>query len=221
MTPNRNTIIFDLDGTLLDTLDDLTDSINHVMTQHHFPLHSREHVQQMVGNGIYNLFSQAIPDGSHNPDYDLCIQEFQAYYSTHAQIKTAPFPGILKLLSDLKEEGYALGVVSNKFDSAVKKLCKNYFGDIISVAIGQSQQLARKPAPDMVLEAIRQLDATQDTCIYVGDSDVDIETAKNSYIPCISVTWGFRSEAFLLAHSATFIASDSNALYKHIRALSG
>lgn len=216
----RNTIIFDLDGTLLNTLDDLTDSMNHVMELHHFPLHSRDRVREMVGNGIYHLFEQAIPDGRNNSDYDTCIREFQSYYSSHMQIKTGPFPGILQLLSDLKNAGYHLAVVSNKFDSAVKALCQDYFGDTIPIAIGESQGIARKPAPDTVLEAMRLLHVRPEACIYVGDSDVDIETAKNSGIPCISVIWGFRSEAFLLAHSAAFIASDSDELLNLIKTLS-
>lgn len=212
MKVNRNTVIFDLDGTLLNTLGDLTDSVNHVMELHHFPTHSEDSVRQMVGNGIYVLFERAIPDGRSNPCYDDCTREFQDYYASHMQIKTGPFAGILQMLSALRERGYHLAVVSNKFDAAVKALCKDYFGDVISVAIGESVGIARKPAPDTVFEAMHQLGVSPENCIYVGDSDVDIETAKNSGIPCISVSWGFRSEAFLHAHSATHIVSNADEL---------
>lgn len=204
----KNTIIFDLDGTLLNTLDDLADSVNYVLEKHHFPLHSSDKIRQMVGNGIALLIERALPDGRSNPLFDTCLAEFQEYYKAHMQEKTAPFAGITDLLSALREQGYLLAVVSNKFDAAVKALCRDYFGDLIDVAIGETATVARKPAPDTVFTAMQQLNVTPECCIYVGDSDVDIETAKNAGIPCISVTWGFRDEAFLRAHGASCIVDD-------------
>lgn len=204
----KNTIIFDLDGTLLNTLDDLADSVNYVLEKHDFPLHSTDKVRQMVGNGIALLIERAIPNGRSNPLFDTCLAEFQEYYKAHMQEKTAPFAGITDLLSVLREQGYLLAVVSNKFDAAVKALCRDYFGDLIDVAIGETATVARKPAPDTVFTAMQQLNVTPERCIYVGDSDVDIETAKNAGIPCISVTWGFRDEAFLRAHGASCIVDD-------------
>lgn len=204
----KNTIIFDLDGTLLNTLDDLADSVNYVLEKHHFPLHSTDKIRQMVGNGIALLIERALPDGRSNPLFDTCLAEFQEYYKAHMQEKTAPFAGITDLLSALREQGYLLAVVSNKFDAAVKALCRDYFGDLIDVAIGETATVARKPAPDTVFTAMQQLNVTPECCIYVGDSDVDIETAKNAGIPCISVTWGFRDEAFLRAHGASCIVDD-------------
>ncbi len=212
----KNTIIFDLDGTLLNTLDDLADSVNYVMKKYHLPLHSTDKVRQMVGNGIAVLIERAIPDGRSNSLFDTCLAEFQEYYKAHMQEKTAPFAGITELLTTLREQGYQLAVVSNKFDAAVKALCLDYFGDLIEVAIGETATVAKKPAPDTVLSAMRQLNVSPEDCIYVGDSDVDIETAKNSGIPCISVTWGFRDEAFLLAHGASCIVNEPEQILKYV-----
>ena len=219
MTAKRNTVIFDLDGTLLNTLDDLADSVNHIMEVYGFPLHTTDRVRQMVGNGIYVLFEKAVPGGRENPAYESCVKDFQVYYAAHMRVKTGPFPGILELLARLKAEGYHLAVVSNKFDAAVKELCRDFFGDTIEVAIGESATVARKPAPDTVFAAMDQLGVKPENCVYVGDSDVDIETAKNSGIPCLSVSWGFRDKAFLLAHSAAFIAADTQELLRGIHSL--
>lgn len=212
----KTTIIFDLDGTLLNTLDDLADSVNYVMEKHRFPLHSVDDVRQMVGNGIAVLMERAIPEGRSNPLFNTCLAEFQEYYKAHMQEKTAPFAGIIELLTSLREQGYRLAVVSNKFDAAVKALCRDYFGDLIQVAIGETATIARKPAPDTVFEAMRQLHVSPENCIYVGDSDVDIETAKNCEIPCISVTWGFRNEDFLREHGASCIVNDPGQILKYL-----
>ncbi len=216
MHTTRNTVIFDLDGTLLNTLTDLTSSVNHVMSLHKFPRHSQEAVRQMVGNGIYVLFEKALPGGRQNPAYECCLKEFQRYYAAHMQEETAPFPGVLALLEQLSEEGYALAVVSNKFDAAVKALCQDYFAPYIETAIGESPAIARKPAPDTVFAAMKQLNVTREQCIYVGDSEVDLATARNAGIPCISVDWGFKSRAFLLEHKAAVIVSDTEALLRCI-----
>lgn len=215
----RNTVIFDLDGTLLNTLDDLTDSVNHMMSVYDFPRHSVDEVRQMVGNGVPVLIERAIPGGQTNPRYEECLRGFREYYAAHMQIKTGLFPGISKLLTQLKEEGYGLAVVSNKFDAAVKALCREFFGDTIPVAIGESPSVARKPAPDTVFAAIKQLGVNAKDCIYVGDSEVDIETAKNSGIPCISVSWGFRDEEFLRNHGASVIVATAEELFETVRKL--
>ena len=216
MNQTRNTIIFDLDGTLLDTLGDLASSVNHVMALFGFPSHTREQIREMVGNGVYVLFEKAVPGGRDHPSYSACIQEFQSYYAAHMQIETAPFPGILPLLSHLQKRGYRLAVVSNKFDAAVKALCQNYFSPYIQTAIGESPSIARKPAPDTVFSAMEKLSASKEQCIYVGDSEVDIETAKNAGIPCISVSWGFKTIEFLKAHGACRIASNTEELWRLI-----
>lgn len=219
MNKNYTTVIFDLDGTLLDTLADLADSVNYVMRLHGLPIHTIDQVRAMVGNGIYVLLERAIPGGRQFPAFDTCAAEFQEHYKLHMQDKTGPFPGILPLLQRLTQEGCKLAVVSNKFDAAVKALCRDYFGSLIPVAIGEHEAagIAKKPAPDTVLEAMKQLGAEPSSCVYVGDSDVDIETAKNSEIPCISVTWGFRSREFLTAHGAVTLAEDAEDLYRKLR----
>lgn len=218
---HKNTVIFDLDGTLLNTLEDLSASVNYVMKLHDFPSHSLDQVRQMVGNGISVLMERAVPGGRSNPAFDACVAQFQEYYKLHMQDQTGPFPGILPLLEQLSREGFRLAVVSNKFDAAVKALCREYFGGLIPVAIGEHEAagIAKKPAPDTVLAAMEALKALPAACVYVGDSDVDIETAKNSGIPCISVTWGFRSREFLLAHGASVFAADTRELYQRIREL--
>lgn len=208
MIQNIDTIIFDLDGTLLNTLTDLTNSVNYALKEYHLPLHSEDSVRRMVGNGIYNLFEQAIPDGRSFPQYETCVKTFQEHYELHKTDFTCPFPGILKLLKTLQEKDYKLAVVSNKYDQAVKGLCQDFFAPYITSAIGESQAIARKPAPDTVFEAMKELGSAPETCIYVGDSDVDIATAKNCGIPCISVTWGFRSRDFLLEHGAMYFADN-------------
>lgn len=210
MTHKIDTVIFDLDGTLLNTLTDLTNSVNYAMEQYHFPTHSEDAVRRMVGNGIYVLLEQAIPDGRNFPEYDACVKTFQKHYEAHKKDFTRPFPGILELLKQLSENGYKLAVVSNKFDTAVKDLCQDFFSPYITTAIGESQSIAKKPAPDTVFEAMKELGSTPDTCIYVGDSDVDIATAKNSGIPCISVTWGFRDENFLIQHGGNHFANNTD-----------
>lgn len=189
-----DTVIFDLDGTLLDTLEDLTDSVNHAMEKFGFPVHTIEEIRTFVGNGAPKLLERSIPDGVANPDYEAALTAFKAHYAEHCEDKTGPYEGVPEMLAGLKEQGYHLAVVSNKFDGAVKKLCKKYFGEFISVSIGESEEVKRKPAPDTVYRALRELGCDASHAVYVGDSEVDIQTAKNASLPCISVTWGFRTE---------------------------
>ena len=189
-----DTVIFDLDGTLLDTLEDLTDSVNHAMEKFGFPVHTIEEIRTFVGNGAPKLLERSIPDGVANPDYEAALTAFKAHYAEHCEDKTGPYEGVPEMLAGLKEQGYHLAVVSNKFDGAVKKLCKKYFGGFISVSIGESEEVKRKPAPDTVYRALRELGCDASHAVYVGDSEVDIQTAKNASLPCISVTWGFRTE---------------------------
>lgn len=206
MTHKIDTIIFDLDGTLLDTLTDLTNSVNYALTQFHLPTHSEEAVRQMVGNGIYVLFEKAIPNGRDYAEYDACVKVFQEHYGLHKKDFTRPFPNIIDLLKTLYQQGYKLAVVSNKYDLAVKDLCRDFFTPYITTAIGESSLIAKKPAPDTVLAAMAELGSKPETCVYVGDSEVDLATAKNSGIPCISVTWGFRDRDFLTSLGASHFA---------------
>lgn len=201
-----STYIFDLDGTLLYTLDDLASSVNHAMCEFGFPEHSIEDVRKMVGNGIKKLIERAIPSGKDNPQYDKVYSVFIEHYLKHSLDTTRPYDGIIEMLGSLKKQGKKMAVVSNKYYKATEELCRHFFNDYISVAIGESENIRKKPAPDSVLEAIRRLGADKEDCVYVGDSEVDVETARNSGLPCISVLWGFREKDFLVEHGAeTFI----------------
>ena len=198
--------IFDLDGTLLDTLNDLAASTNHALRQHGMPEHTTDEVRRMVGNGVAKLIERAVPQGLDNPDYEQVLADFKTHYSVHSMDTTRPYPGIEELLHTLKQQGKRLAVVSNKFCTATEALCRHFFGDTIEVAIGESERIRKKPAPDAVIEAMKRLDAHKDNTVYVGDSEVDVATAHNSGLPCISVTWGFRDRALLTDHGATTFA---------------
>lgn len=211
-----NTIIFDLDGTLLDTLTDLANSVNYALKKYQLPTHSEDAVRQMVGNGVTVLMERAIPGGRCFPEFENCLKDFKAHYEIHKKDFTKPFPGIMDFLKSAYESGYRMAVVSNKFDLAVKGLCQDFFSPYITTAIGESAQTAPKPAPDTVLAAMRELHAFPSQCVYVGDSDVDIATAKNAGIPCISVSWGFRTRQFLLDHGAAVIVSDIEELSREL-----
>lgn len=208
-----DTIIFDLDGTLLDTLTDLSNSVNYALGQHGFPRHSEDAIRQMVGNGIYVLMEKAVPGGKENPSYERCLKEFREHYEVHKKDFTKPFPGIMEFLKTASKKGYKMAVVSNKFDLAVKGLCQDFFYPYVTAAIGESSHIARKPAPDTVFKAMQELHSAPGQCVYVGDSDVDLATAQNAGIPCISVSWGFRSREFLLAHGASAIAGSTDELW--------
>lgn len=200
--------VFDLDGTLLDTLRDLTASVNHALRWAEMPERTIEEVRWFVGNGVKKLMERAVPEGSDNPKFAEVYQEFREYYLHHGQDTTEPYPGIMEMLRALKDEGKQIAVVSNKFYKATEELCSHFFGGLVDVAIGEREGIRKKPAPDTVEEALRRLKTDCSHAVYVGDSDVDIQTAMNSGLPCISVLWGFRDRDFLLAHGATtFVAT--------------
>lgn len=209
-------VIFDLDGTLLDTLEDLTDSTNRALTKNEFSTHTIEEIRTYVGNGLAVLIERAIPGGRENPKFQNTLHDMQEDYAKNSQVKTKPYDGVLSLINQLNERGIKTGIVSNKPDAQVKDLAAIYFSSAISpeTAIGEkeAQGIRRKPNPDSVLAVIDKLGVKKEDCIYVGDSDVDIQTAKNAGIPCISVTWGFRSEAFLKEHGASKIIHQPHEL---------
>ena len=209
------TYIFDLDGTLLDTLGDLAAAVNYALRTHGMPEHSIDDVRQFVGNGVRKLMERAIPDGEANPDFEAAFATFREYYMHHSLDTTKPYTGIPEALKALKSKGCRLAVVSNKMMAATQELCRYFFPDTIEVAIGENEAagIRKKPAPDTVIAALKALGVGQEGAVYVGDSDVDIETARNSGLPCISVLWGFRDREFLLHHGATtFISSPSELL---------
>ena len=210
-----STYIFDLDGTLLDTLADLAASCNYALRTHGMPEHSIDDVRRFVGNGVRKLMERSIPDGEANPDFEATFATFREYYMHHSLDTTKPYPGIMDTLVELKARGCRLAVVSNKMMAATVELCKHFFPDTIEVAIGENEAegIKKKPAPDTVLAALKQLGVSGEDAVYVGDSDVDLATARNSGLPCISVLWGFRDLDFLLDHGATtFITSPKELL---------
>ena len=209
------TYVFDLDGTLLDTLGDLAASTNYALRTYGMPEHSLDDVRRFVGNGVRVLMERAVPQGADNPQFEAAFQTFREHYMQHSLDTTKPYDGIIETLEALKAEGCRLAVVSNKMMAATQELCRHFFRDTIEVAIGEheAQGIRKKPAPDTVNEAFRQLGVGKERAVYVGDSDVDILTARNSGLPCISVLWGFRDRDFLIQHGAeTFISAPSELL---------
>ena len=207
------TYIFDLDGTLLDSLTDLELSCNYALRANGMPERTLEEVRMFVGNGVKKLMERAVPNGLANPLFDKTYQDFRQHYMIHNLDHTHPYAGVEEMLQKLIASGKHVAVVSNKFYAATQELVAHFFGEKISVAIGERENIRKKPAPDTVNEALRQLGADRETAVYIGDSDVDIMTAKNSGMPCISVLWGFRSRPFLIAHgAATFVEKPSEIL---------
>jgi phosphoglycolate phosphatase len=208
--------LFDLDGTVLDTLEDLTDATNAAMAMHGYPTHSIDAVRSFVGNGIGNLIRSALPEGTNEAEFHTVLGDFKKYYGEHCADKTKPYDGVLEMLRTLRAAGVQTAVVSNKADFAVKALAERYFKGLFDIAIGEREGVARKPAPDSVLEVMRELGADAAECVYIGDSDVDVLTAKNAGVDGIFVTWGFRSEACLRETGATELVDAVPALTKQI-----
>lgn len=209
-----STYIFDLDGTLLDTLHDLASSVNYALQTHGMPTHSVDAIRGFVGNGVRLLMERAVPDGAQNSQFEAAFATFRQHYMQHSLDTTCPYPGIAEMLHQLKQRGCRLAVVSNKMMAATQDLVRHFFPEI-EVAIGEheAEGIRKKPAPDTVFQALRQLGVGKEQAVYVGDSDVDLQTARNSGLPCISVLWGFRSRDFLLHHGATtFITHPSELL---------
>ncbi len=186
-------VIFDLDGTLLYTLEDLKNSANYALEKHGMDTCSLHEIQYRVGNGVQKLMERCVPEGLENPEFEAVFADFKEHYKIHCNDNSGPYDGIPEVLARLKEQGYKLAIVSNKFMDATRELAKLYFKDTIDVAIGETKDIRKKPAPETVIEAMKIHGVTADECIYVGDSDVDINTARNSGMPCICVEWGFRT----------------------------
>ena len=210
-----STYIFDLDGTLLDTLADLSASVNFALRTHGLPEHSLDDVRRFVGNGVRKLMERAVPDGTDNPLFEAAFATFRQHYMAHSLDTTRPYEGIPETLAALKARDCHLAVVSNKMMAATQTLCTHFFPDTIDVAIGEDEAagICKKPAPDTVIAALKVLGVGKEQAVYVGDSDVDIQTARNAGLPCISVLWGFRSRDFLQQNGAeTFISTPSELL---------
>lgn len=204
--------IFDLDGTILDTLDDLTDSVNYALDKHGYPTRTKEEIRTFVGDGLLMLTRRAIAPESDESVIQTVLATQKAYYKEHCADKTKPYDGILELLGALKNEGIKLAVVSNKADYAVQILCEQYFSGIFDITVGEKEGVKKKPAPDSVNAVLQELQVDKECAIYIGDSEVDIETAKNAAMDAVLVTWGFRNEAFLKECGAKTLVQSVNEL---------
>ena len=197
-------ILFDLDGTLLNTLEDLKDATNAALRHFGCPERTLEEIRTFVGNGARNQIRLSLPGRADDPDLDEVLEWYKAYYADHCQIKTAPYPGVGEMLENLKGK-WPMAIVSNKPDNAVKTLCAEHFPGIY--ALGEAPDCPRKPAPDMVFKAMKAIGVEQ--CIYVGDSEVDIRTAGNAGVPCVSVLWGFRDRCVLEGEGGHYFCTDA------------
>ena len=204
---NINTVIFDMDGTVLNTLEDLTDAVNHVFSQFDLPPRTIDEYRKFFGNGIGYAMKCAAPAGTPDELIDKMVPVFREYYDKHCLDKTKPYDGILELMKSLKARGYKMAIVSNKIDSAVKELNDRFFSECVFVAIGEKPNVRRKPAPDTVIAALKELHSDRSEAVYVGDSEVDLQTARNSGLPCIAVLWGFRDRDHLTENGAVSFAA--------------
>lgn len=211
---DKKTFIFDLDGTLLNTLHDLAAAVNYSLRENGMKEHTIDDIRRFVGNGVKKLIERAVPNGTETSKLNDVFTDFRSYYMEHYLDATKPYEGISETLQELKKRGCKMAVVSNKMMAATQKLVAHFFPEI-EVAMGENEAIGirKKPAPDMVLEALKRLGVEQETAVYIGDSDVDIQTAKNAGVPCISVLWGFRDKKFLVEHGAQqFIDSPEEIL---------
>lgn len=198
-------MIFDLDGTILDTIEDLADSVNYALKKYGYETHTVRQIQSMVGNGMFVLMREALPEGTDEEVVQKALTDMKAYYKDHCAVKTKPYEGIVALLQELKKAGYKLAVVSNKADYAVQILCNQYFAGIFDLTVGEKENIRKKPAPDAVYATLDKLQISKEKAVYIGDSEVDIETAKNAGMQAVLVSWGFRDKEELLKNGAQTI----------------
>lgn len=212
-----DTVIFDMDGTLLDTLEDLKDAVNEGLSVKGYPARSLEEIRQFVGNGVGVLLRNAVPEGTSEADMEVCLEAFKAHYAKHWQDKTKPYDGILQLLADLKASGKKTAVISNKYDEPVVQLCKDYFPELFDAARGERAGVPRKPAPDGIYSILEELGSVKEHAVYVGDSEVDMETAKNAGLVSVGVTWGFRDRELLEEKGADYIIESPAQLLEIVK----
>lgn len=214
-----DTIIFDLDGTLLNTLDDLSNSVNYTLSQYKLPQQSKSQIRRFLGNGIRRLVYQSLPTNISESIKEEVLSCFRQYYLEHNMDYTQPYEGILNMLKECKKRKMKLAIVSNKLDPAVKELRKYFFSDYIDTALGETPEIKRKPEPDMVIKAMELLHSEKSSSVYVGDSEVDLSTARNTDIRCISVSWGFRDKSFLAKQGADIIIDSPDELLTKLNEL--
>jgi len=212
-------VLFDLDGTVLNTIDDLADSVNHALTTLGFPARTVSEVRAICGNGPRNLIRRCMPESAGDKEFEECLILFKEHYEINKTNKTAPYDGIINVLNELRTSGYKLALVSNKHDDALGALNKSYFGELFDFSIGSSDETPKKPAPDMVDIALDKLGMTRTDAVYVGDSEVDVLTAKNAGLPCIAVTWGFRDKDILIEAGAKVFIDSAHELPEAINNL--
>lgn len=211
-----DTVIFDMDGTLLNTIEDIADSVNYILKKYGYKERTIDEINSFVGKGAGILMEKALPDGINKRDFEKYLEEYKEYYLNNNNIKTSPYEGIIEMLAELSDRNYKIAVVSNKNNSNIKDLNTIYFNDYIKTAIGESKSVNRKPAPDMVNIALEELCSKAENAVFVGDSDVDIHTAKNAGMPCVSVCWGFRSREFLIKNGAEHLIDKPHELLEFL-----
>jgi phosphoglycolate phosphatase len=205
-----------MDGTVLNTLDDLATSVNYVLTRYGMPVHCTEDYRRYFGNGIRYALECAVPKGTEETTIDQMLPVFKEHYNSHCLDKTRPYDGIPELMKALRDRGFKLAIVSNKIDSAVKELNAKFFSAYVDVTIGEREGIRRKPAPDTVVQALKELKSSKHEAVYIGDSEVDLQTAANAGLPCISVLWGFREKDFLTEQGATVFANTPQEIYDQL-----
>ena len=207
-----DTVIFDLDGTLLNTLEDLTDATNTALIQHGYPQRTLPEIRQFVGSGVYLLIQRAVPKGTPELDVQMCLSAFKAAYKENWKDKTQPYEGVVPLLADLRQRGIKIAVISNKYDKAVLELCRDYFPGSFGVVRGEREGIPKKPAPDGIYAILKELGSKKAETVYVGDSEVDMATAQNAGLTSVGVTWGFRDRALLQERGADYIIDEPKQL---------
>ncbi len=205
-------VIFDMDGTILYTLDDICDGVNASLSKHGLPVRTKDEIRRHIGNGIRHEIESSVPEGTKESMIDAVFHDFHAWYEIHCNDRTRPYDGIVELLEDLKQAGIHCAVVSNKADYAVKALNEIYFKGLLEAGVGEKDGIARKPAPDEVDEVLRLLNMERNRAVYIGDSEVDIETAANAGMDCIGVSWGYRDRKWLQECGAEVIVNDVSQL---------
>lgn len=216
MSKRYDTVIFDLDGTLLNTLEDLADGVNAALTHFGRPERTLDEVRQFVGNGVLNLMTKAVPEGQDAEDFQQIYEWFKSYYSAHSEVKTRAYEGIPELLEQLSAHNFKMAIVSNKFHDAVCQLSEKYFGNLLPVSIGENEAagIRKKPAPDTVFSALERLNSTVEHAVYIGDSEVDAATARNAGMDCILVSWGFRERELLASFEPLAIADRPSDIWE-------
>lgn len=210
-------VIFDLDGTLTDTLADLANGVNYALSQFGFPARSEDEIRSFVGNGVRRLVYRSVPENTPDEVSEKCLEVFKEYYKNNSCVFTKPYEGITEMLSVLRDMGVKTAVVTNKMHGAAVDIVEHFFGDLIEFAVGQVDGMPQKPQPNGIYLALEKLGVSKNNAVYVGDSEVDCVTARNAGIPCIGVTWGFRDREVLEAHGASFIVNKPQEIFNCVK----